>query len=163
MARASLPLTLVFILSACGGSAKEKQIPTRTVHGPGFTFTAPAAWSTSRTPSTAAARSGDSRVSASVFNLVKPYDPARFEAVAKELDGVAEKLAKKVDGKIVERETTVVDGRRIRAYRYVSNGTHMRIGFFLDGRREYQLLCTAPGSDDTDGACDLLFSSFSVA
>src|SRR5262249_34478763 len=88
VAKAGLALAPAFILSACGGSAKEKQIPTRTVHGPGFAFTVPASWSTSHTPSAVVARSGDSGVSATVFNLVKPYDPTRFEAAARELDGV---------------------------------------------------------------------------
>jgi hypothetical protein len=164
LVRASLPLVLLFILSACGGSTPAKE-PTssRVVRGPGFTFAAPSAWTARRTPDGAVAKRGDSQVSATVFALLKPYDPSRFGAAAKELDGVAERLAGQAGGAITERVTTVVDGRKIRAYRYESNGARMRIGFLLEGKREYQLLCTSPGAADVDGACSLLFSSFSAA
>ena len=61
---------------------------------------------------------------------------------------------------LTQKQTIEVDGRRIRAYRFGST----RIGFVLRGKREYQLLCQLPpAGDDTDGACDLLFKSFSLA
>jgi hypothetical protein len=105
-----------------------------------------------------AAKKGEAAVSVTTFSLLKPYDPAKFEAVAKELDGVAAKLAARAGHSLSDRETATVDGRKTRVYRY--NG--VRVGFVLEGKREYQLLCTAPGGDDPDGACDLLFSSFSL-
>jgi hypothetical protein len=87
-----------------------------------------------------------------------------FDAVAKELDGVAAKLAAQAGGKVTERVTTTVDGRKIRAYRYTGGPTETRIGFVLDGKDEYQLLCQVPeGASDPDGACALLFDSFSVS
>ncbi len=97
----------------------------------------------------------------SAFPLVKAYDPAIFARVAKELDGVARTLAERAGGSITESVTTTVDGRKIRAYRFAAHGVHTRVGFVLQGKREYQLLCEAP-SGDPDGACALLFSSFSV-
>jgi hypothetical protein len=100
-----------------------------------------------------AATHGRALVSVSLFPLLKPYDPAKFDAVAKELDRVAAQLAKQAGGSIDSRETATVAGQKVRAYRYGNN----RIGFVLDGRREYQLFC-ARARD----ACDLLFSSFTL-
>jgi hypothetical protein len=57
------------------------------------------------------------------------------------------------------QETITVAGRKTRAYRFDTT----RIGFVLVGRTEYQLLCKlAADGSDPDGACALLFSSFSV-
>jgi hypothetical protein len=107
-----------------------------------------------------AVRSGASRVSVTRYTLQKPYRPALFAAAAKELDGIARKLAAEAGRKLTEKQTVRVDGKRIRAYRF---GT-TRIGFVLVGKREYQLLCELPPNGrDADGACDLLFKSFSVA
>ena len=103
---------------------------------------------------------GGKRVSVVVYPLVKPYRPALFAVASKELDRVASQLAAKDGLTLSARETTRVDGRKIRAYRF---GT-TRIGFVLVGKREYELLCELPpDGEDADGACALLFSSFSVA
>ncbi len=123
----------------------------------------PAGWATRRTATALVASRGDSQVSATVFTRLKTYAPTRFAEAAKELDGVAAKLAAQSGGSVTESVSTVVDGRKIRAYRFESKGVHMRIGFVLEGRREYQLLCTSPGATDTDGACALLYASFSIA
>jgi len=129
------------------------------LHGPGFSFSAPSDWRTSRTEHTAAARQGKAVVSATVFTLLKPYRPALFGAASKELDGIAERLAAQAGQALSQRQTTTVDGKRIRAYRF---GT-TRIGFVLEGKREYQLLCRMPdGGKDADGACALLFSTFNL-
>ena len=162
MARASLPLALVFILSACGGSATRERAPTRIVQGPGFSFSVPATWTTTRTAARVVARHGDAEVSATLFPLLKRYEPARFDAAAQELDRVARTLAEKSGGTLSESVTTVVDGRKIRAYRYAAHGTHTRIGFLLEGKREYQLVCAAPVQAAVEGACSLLYSSFSA-
>jgi hypothetical protein len=129
------------------------------VRGPGYTFSAPGGWTTSRSLRALAARGGGESVSVTSYTLLKPYRPERFEAVTKELDGVAAKLATDAGEKVSKSETLTVAGRRIRAYRF----GRTRIGFVLDGRREYQLLCRLPASgDDADGACDLLFKSFAL-
>jgi hypothetical protein len=93
------------------------------------------------------------------FKLLKSYDPARFAAAAKELDGVASRLAVQAGGKLTESTTSVVGGRKTRSYRFESKGVPTRIGFVLVGRNEYQLVC----SGDTGSPCDLLFSSFTVS
>jgi hypothetical protein len=124
------------------------------VRGQGFSFSAPAGWSTSRTPRSVTVQGGGSRVSVTTYTLQKPYRPGLFAAAAKELDGVAAKLAAAAGMAVTERQTVDVAGEKIRAYRF---GT-MRIGFVLVGKREYQLLCENPGD-----ACALLFRSFTVA
>jgi hypothetical protein len=161
-ARASLPLALLFILSACGGSTTTTASPAQGVRGTGFTIEAPAGWQVARTTRVVTARRGSALVSVSVFPLVKAYDPAIFDRAARELDGVARRLAERAGGTITESKTTTVDGGKIRAYRFEAKGLQTRVGFVLRGKREYQLLCQA-SSGDPDGACALLFSSFSAA
>jgi len=107
-----------------------------------------------RPPTGVAARHGAGLVSVSVFPLVKPYDPARFVAAAKELDGVAARLAQQAGTPLTRRETVTVGNRKVRAYRYGDR----RIAFVLVGKREYQLFC-----ERAQAACDLLFSSFTLA
>lgn len=103
-------------------------------------------------------------MSATVFTLQKPYNPALFDRAAKELDGIAAKLAAQAGARLTERTTTTVDGREIRAYRFANGTTQTRIGFLLVGKREYQLLCQTPaGTNDPGGACALLFATFNVA
>jgi hypothetical protein len=52
----------------------------------------------------------------------------------------------------------------VRAYRYDEGASQIRIGFVLVEKREYQLLCRLPaGGADLDGACALLFDSFTVS
>jgi hypothetical protein len=154
LVRGFVPLTLLFILSACGSGTKTHPVSTRVVLGPGFSFSAPPGWKTSRTPRAVTVQNGGSRVSVTTYTLQKPYSPALFAAAAKELDGVAAKLAAAAGATLREKQTVDVAGEKIRAYRF---GT-MRIGFVLVGKREYQLLCENPGD-----ACALFFKSFTVA
>jgi hypothetical protein len=159
LARVFLPLALLFTLSACGSGTKTHPVSTRVVRGPGFSFSAPGGWSTNRTQQAVAVLSGTSRVSVTTYTLQKPYRPALFAAAAKELDGIAAKLAAEAGGTLTQKQTVQVDGRKVRAYRFGST----RIGFVLLGRREYQLLCQLPpDGKDAAGACALLFRSFSA-
>lgn len=159
MARALVPLTLLFILAACGGGAQSKAAPARVLHGTGFSFSAPKAWRSTISARIVRASAGGSEVSVRTFPLLKPYRPAEFAAVTKELDRDAEHLAAQAGKPLETRETTTVAGMKIRAYRY---GT-TRIGFVLVDRLEYQLLCRlGPDGSDPDGACAMLFSSFTL-
>lgn len=109
------------------------------------------------------ARKDGALVSVTVFRLVKPYSDALFARAAKELDGVAGKLAAQAGATLDQRLTTTVDGRKVRAYGFANDTTRTKIGFVLVERREYQLLCELPaGKPDPDGACALLFSSFNA-
>ena len=106
------------------------------------------------------AASGRSEVSVQTFPLLRRYHPDQFAAVTKELDRDAQQLAAQAGKPLVTRETTTVAGIKVRAYRY---GT-TRIGFVLVDKLEYQLLCRlGSGGSDPDGACALLFSSFSLS
>ena len=152
LAKGVLPLALLFILAACGASKEETRTTSIGVRGDGYVFDAPLGWRVSRSRDSAAARSGAAVVSVTRFPLRKPYSPDQFDAVAKVLDGVADKLAEAAGTTVSGRETTTLgDGRKVRAYRYDGK----RIGFVLVGRDEYQLFCAPSGS-----ACDLLFGTF---
>lgn len=141
----------------------------RQVAGPGFRFSVPSGWTVQRTPRAVGARRDSALVSATAFTLLKPYSPALFARAAKELDRVAAELAARSHGELRAQATTTVDGRRIRAYRFTgrphAGAAYVeRIGFVLEGKREYQLLCqAASGAGDPDGACALLFASFHLA
>lgn len=124
------------------------------MRGDGFSFQIPSGWEVERPRDAVVARRGGAVVSVTRFPLLKPYDPSRFDAVAKELDRLARQLAQRAGTPLSSGATVEVAGRKIRAYRYGDR----RIGFVLEGRREYQLYCVQPGA-----ACDLLFSSFTLA
>src|SRR5438034_5903520 len=115
LARAALPLALLFILAACGGSTQTKPVSARVVQGPGFSFSVPPGWTSRRARSALLARRGDSQVSVTVFSLLKRYDPARFQEAAKELDRIAAKLAAGAGGSVTESTTSTVDGRKVRS------------------------------------------------
>jgi hypothetical protein len=162
LARLLLPLALLSILAACGGSGKQTR-PGRLVRGPGFSFAVPTGWAVRRTDLSTGARRGTSIVSVTVLALRKPYAPALFDRATRELDRVAAKLAGASHGTLTESVTTSVAGEPARAYRYATSSYEARIGFVLRGRREYELFCrNAKGAGDADGACALLFSSFTV-
>jgi hypothetical protein len=129
------------------------------VSGPGFTVSVPTGWAVRKSGKSLVATKGNGLVSVTRFPLVKAYEPAKFQAAARELDGVAAQLAEQNGGKVTKRETTRVAGRKIRSYTIEANGTSMRIAFVLDDKTEYQLVC----SGEARTACDLLFSSFALA
>jgi len=165
VAKALLPVAVLFILSACGGSGESTGGPTQGVRGEGFTLQAPEDWRVSGAGTgKVTARKGGELVSVTSFPLLKRYDPGKFDAAAKELDGIAAKLAAQAGGDLTEKTTTTVDGQRVRAYRYAAGASQIRIGFVLVGKHEYQLLCRLPaGGADPDGACALLFDSFTLS
>jgi len=154
LAKAVLPLALLFILAACGGSKQGQAQATVGVHGPGFTFEAPQGWRVVRRADGAVVRRGKALVSVSRFPLLKTYDPAEFAAVTKELDSLATRLAHSVGAKRATGQTTNVAGRKVRSYRYGDR----RLGFVLEGKREYQLFCRP-----VSAACDLLYASFTLS
>jgi hypothetical protein len=98
-----------------------------------------------------------------VFSLRKAYTPSLFGGAAAELDRVAAKLVADSHGTLTESVTVTVAGRRARAYRFSTEAYDARLAFVLAGRHEYELFCrNAKRGGDADGACALLFSSFSV-
>jgi hypothetical protein len=153
LAKAVLPLVVVFILSACGGSSRETVAQGVQVRGKGYSFERPRGWEVERPADGIVARHGDELVSVTRFPLRKAYDPAHFDEVAKELDRLAGRLADRSGASLSAGDTVTVAGRKVRAYRYGDK----RIGFVLEGTREYQLYCVR-----VEAACELLFSTFAL-
>src|SRR4051794_31114247 len=110
VARAGLPLAVLFILAGCGGSTQPEPVSARAVSGPGFTVSVPDGWAVRKSGKAVVATKGNGLVSVTRFPLVKPYEPSKFEAAAKELDGVAAQLADRNGGELTKRETTEVAG-----------------------------------------------------
>jgi hypothetical protein len=164
-----LPLLLGF--SGCGGS---DAVEPRTVPGNGFSVAVPGGWETAvgiRRVRAAPSEDAVERVEVATFRLARAYRPELWPKVVVALDGVASQLAERLaaDAARSPGRTQLVAGRRARVYdiAYSRDGEHRveRVGFVLDGRREYQLLCRWDADDPDEGeqACDLLFSSFRLA
>jgi hypothetical protein len=124
----------------------------------GFRASVPAGWQAAVTPKGVVARSGGALVSVTRYPLERSYNPSKFAEAVPELDRVAAGLAADAHASLTQRATATVGGERARVYRYP--GT--KLGFVLLGGDEYELLCRSPGGGDPDGACALLFSSFSL-
>jgi hypothetical protein len=148
-------LAAAVILAGCGGGGGGGG-DTRIVRGDGFRFEAPADW---KVTGAAATHGSVDRVEVMTFRLVKPYRPELFDAAARELDGVAVRLAEQLHGKVAARSTVTAAGGKARSYRIDYDGKSTHVTFVLGGRREYQLLCRRP-SDGDDAACRLLVRSF---
>ncbi len=107
-------------------------------------------------------------VEVATFRLARTYRPALWPSVVTELDSVASQLAERLapDAARSPGRTVVISGRRARVYdiAYSRDGGRRieRVGFVLDGRREYQLLCRWDANDPEHGenACETVFSSF---
>jgi hypothetical protein len=133
------------------------------VKGDGFSYAAPASWTVVRKGSSVAAVDGDvNRVEVMRFTLEKPYRPGLFAAAARELDGVAARLADELKGKIASRSTADVGGRKARSYTIeYGPGKTQEITFVLEGQNEFQLLCRRDSSAPND-PCAQLLSSFAL-
>jgi len=153
--RPKLLLAVALILAGCGGSGSANW---QQVQGDGFTFEAPAAW----TVGGAAATNGAvDRVEVLVFHLVRPYDPARRAATARELDRVAGRVATQLKGSVSSRRSLQVAGLDARTYALAFGGKIEQITFVLRDQREYELLCRrSEGADDAP--CAHLLASFQL-
>jgi hypothetical protein len=147
---------LALAAAGCGGSGSHSS--TQQLSGDGFSFEAPTGWAVTRAARSITARKADELVSVTIFRLARPVTPAlRAEANA-ELDRVAAQLAKQEGGTVEKPRTEQIAGRDVRVYEIARPSANERIGFLLDGRREYQLYCRRTGSP-----CDRLFSSFTLS
>jgi len=156
--QAFLILSLV-LAAGCGGGDGDDTPSAVTLQGSGYRYAAPGDWTVKRFGRTLSACAGEDAVSFTIFRLARPYRPALWERVVPELDSVAERLAGRLGATVAGRSTEVVAARRARVYRFedARDGTQI-IGFVLDGRREYQLLCRG----DADAACTLLLQTFEL-
>jgi hypothetical protein len=150
----------LLILAGCGGSTSAK---TQTVKGDGFSYVAPATWTVVRKGPSVAAVDGDvNRVEVVRFTLEKPYKAALFAAAARELDGVASRLATQLKGKVASSGTSDVGGRKARTYTIeYGPGKTQEITFVLEGQNEFQLLCRRDQSASND-PCTQLVSTFAL-
>jgi hypothetical protein len=156
---------LAVIVAGCGGSSP------RTVSGEGFAFSAPGGWRVHKTPHlvTAAPSRGDELLWVSVSPLRRPYRPALWPRVVRELDTVASGLAEQLDeGKVTSRGTVKLAGLPGRRYElsYLGrSGTLVeRIVFLIEHRHEYQLLCRFAAASASTGrtVCGQFESSFAL-
>jgi hypothetical protein len=154
------------VLAGCGGSARSEHTALRRVDGPGYSFSAPAAWRVTRTVRAVTAASDAELVSVTVFRLARPYRPSLWPKLVPVLDGVAAQLARGLRGSVDARETVVLAGRRARryeiAFRRGGKDVVERIVFLLEGRREYQLLCRYTRGGGLE-ACSAFLASFRPA
>ena len=148
-------------LAGCGGSESEG----KRLHGPGFSFEAPAGWKVARRTGATSAAAGSRLVSVTVFPLVHAYSPLLFTKAAAELDRVARSLAQRLGGRLAESATVTIAGRRARRYEltFERGGSAIveRLAFVLRGKREYQLLCRFRRGED-DSPCERLLATFAL-
>ena len=173
-----IPLSLaVAALVGCGSEGEAEvvvaaPVAVKTVSGPGFTFKAEQEREIARTPrsvSVLPADTGSQELeSVTIFRLVKPFRPALWPQAAKELDGVAERLAESLGGELEQQPKTVrIAGLRGRQYEigYEREGAQLRqrLTLLLSRRTEYQLLCRWEAGGDAPEACTGLEASFKVS
>jgi hypothetical protein len=152
-------LTIV-ILAGCGGSGAAKA-QWSTVTGAGFHFQAPKGWKVASGKARTAAVHDSELVQVATFPLVKPYNDALFDEVARELAVRMRAVAAETGGKVTGTSTVTAGGTRSHAYD-VTVGDHVdQYTFVLRGKREYQLLCRRKSSSD-DGFCKQLIASFAT-
>lgn len=142
--------------------------------GNGFTVAVPGDWDVRSSPRNLTAAPDETsveRVSVTTFRLARRFVPRLWPQAVRQLDRVAERLARELDpsAALSPGRTEVVGGRRARAYEVVyarGDGRRVeRFGFVLSGLREYELGCRWDEADSAEGksACALLFRSFRLA
>ncbi len=114
------------------------------------------------TSSSAATHGSVDRVEVMRFALVKTYDPVRFAAAAKELDGDAKSLAAQQQGTLASSATVQAAGGKARSYVIDFDGKTEQITFVLDGKQEYELVCRR-ATGDSATPCTTLVSSFTLS
>jgi hypothetical protein len=157
-----VPLALL-ILAGCGGSSTPKAVHSyQRVAGPGFSFRAPAGWKAGLLPGGATATRGAELVRVARFPLAKPYSPALFQRVARELVRRMRAVAAQTGGRLTGSSSVVVDGVRSHVYELAVRDYVDSYTFVLVGKHEFQLLCRRKTSSPPD-FCRRLVTSFATA
>jgi hypothetical protein len=156
-------------VAGCGDEVTSGEVVLKTVSGPGFTFSAPDGRELARTPRSVsvlpAEEGGQELESVTIFPLVKPYRPGLWPRAAKELDGVAERLASSLGGELEQEPQTVRRGGlrgRLYGIGYEREDVELRqrLTLLLSRRTEYQLLCRWEAGTDVPEACTSLETTF---
>jgi hypothetical protein len=147
----------VLILAGCGSGGHSK-VQWQTVERPGLRFRAPAAWKVTVAHGRTTARAGASFVQVATFPLVHPYTAALFTKVQSELAIRMAEVAKQSGGTVRGHSVVSVGGAKSHSYEVALGDRTDRYTFFLRGKREFLLVCSA----DAD-VCDELAASFSPA
>jgi hypothetical protein len=155
-------VTLLAVAAGCGGGGStEQRAGARLITGKGFEFSAPSDWAPALTATAAVVkRDAVTLVSVTVLPLVKPYRPQLFPRVVGELDRVAGELAGRLQGRVTERRTVIVAGRRVRQYQITHGEFADRLTFVLRDKQEFLLTCRWRKRDGEPAACLQLASSF---
>jgi hypothetical protein len=147
-------LGAALLVGGCGGGSGGA-VATKQVVGEGFRFRTYADWQVRHRVRLVEARDGNSLVSVSFAPLPRPFDESLWKRVVPEIDARAKELAAATGSTVESTATEQISGRRGRVYRLTRRGAPRRLGFVLDGRRQYLLYCR-----NSDAACDVLFQTF---
>jgi hypothetical protein len=152
----------VLVAGGCGNVETKLQ----TIDGTGYTFSAPASWSVTRSQRQVQAAVGKKSlelIAVSRFPLLHAFRPELWAKVVHELDRAAKGIATQQNGSVTETETVKISGRQARRYAvaYDLRGKRLveRITFVLRGKTEYLLLCRYEQSGRSQ-ACDTLMRTF---
>lgn len=96
------------------------------------------------------------------FSLLKPYRPALFDRVERELRMRMKEIVAQSGGTVSGSSIVTAGGIRSHSYEVTAGDRLDVYTFVLQGKREYQLLCRRAKSSGGD-ACDRLVSSFEPA
>ncbi|HEY2776590.1 MAG TPA: hypothetical protein VGI77_01695 [Gaiellaceae bacterium] len=124
----------------------------------GLHFRAPADWKVTVANGRTTARDGASFVQVATFPLVHPYTAALFGKVQSELALRMAEVAKQGGGTVSGHSVVIVDGAKSHSYEVAMGDQTDRYTFFLRGKREFLLVCSADAA-----VCDELAASFSPA
>jgi hypothetical protein len=149
-------LLATVILAGCGGSGQSNR-QWQTVSGHGVRFRAPADWKVTDADDRTTVRDGASFVQVATFPLVRPYTVALFGKVQSELAVRMAEVAKRGGGTVRGHSVVVVDGDKSHSYEVALGDRTDRYTFFLRGKREFLLVCSADAA-----VCDELAASFSL-
>ena len=122
----------------------------------GVHFRAPADWTVTVANGRTTARDGVSFVQVATFPLVHPYTAALFGKVQSELAIRMAEVAKQGGGTVRGHSVVIVDGAKSHSYEVALRDRTDRYTFFLRGKREFLLVCSAGSA-----VCDELAASFS--
>jgi hypothetical protein len=162
-----LIVLLLITVAGCGGGGGGATGAEQVVRGDGYSFSAPGGWGVTRTPqgvTVTPAPGDDTLVSTATFRLRRPFRAVVWPRAVGELDGIADRLARQLGGRVQSRRTLAI-GIREYGLGYEREGVQLRqrIRFVFRGRREYELLCRWRDEDGEPPACGVMLESFRLA